>query len=148
MGIRDRVWNAVQWKVMKERLGYTDDEMKEFRGNKRNEDVLSKAPGLMNKMIVLEVVASHGCNSRHKVGDKIYFDGAGNLLTERCPKEVCVYALNAATMMVFASNELFYAGVDPNDMRFKRAACFDVGVQCGGWGRIVLEASVQDRKDA
>lgn len=62
--------------------------------------------------------------------------------------KVCAYALNAATMMVFASNELFYAGVDPNDMRFKRAACFDVGVRCGGWDRIVLEASAQDRKDA
>jgi uncharacterized repeat protein (TIGR04076 family) len=133
---------------MKHHLGYTDEEMQVFQENPRNEDVLSKAPALLDKMIVLEVVASHGCNSQHKVGDKFTFDGAGNLLTERCPKKICVYALNAATMMVFASNELFYAGVDPNDMRFKRAACFDVGVQCGGWGRIALELSVQDRKDA
>jgi len=148
MSIRDQLWNAAQWKVMKGRLGYTDDEMKVFRDNKRNEDVLSKAPELVNKMIVLEVVASHGCNSQHKVGDKFFFDGAGNLLTNRCPKKICLYALNAATSLVFASNELFYAGVDPNDMRFKRAACFDVGVQCGGWGRIALELSVQDRKEA
>lgn len=148
MSIRNHLWSAVQWKVMKDRLGYTEDEIKVFRENKRNEDVLSKAPELLDKEIVLEVVASHGCNSQHKVGDKFHFDGAGNLLTERCPKKVCVYALNAATMMVFASNELFYAGVDPNDMRFKRAACFDVGVQCGGWGRIVLELSVKARKDA
>ena len=148
MSIRDQLWNAAQWKVMKDRLGYTDEEMKVFRDNKRNEDVLSKAPELVNKMIVLEVVASHGCNSQHKVGDKFFFDGAGNLLTNRCPKKICLYALNAATSLVFASNELFYAGVDPNDMRFKRAACFDVGVQCGGWGRIALELSVQDRKEA
>ena len=148
MSIRDQLWNAAQWKVMKDRLGYTDEEMKVFRDNKRNEDVLSKAPELINKMIVLEVVASHGCNSQHKVGDKFFFDGAGNLLTNRCPKKICLYALNAATSLVFASNELFYAGVDPNDMRFKRAACFDVGVQCGGWGRIALELSVQDRKEA
>lgn len=148
MSIRDHLWNAVQWKVMKDQLGYTDEEMKAFRENPRNGDVLSKAPALLDKVIVLEVVASHGCNSQHKVGDKMYFDGAGNLLTERGPRKICVYALNAATMMVFASNELFYAGVDPNTMRFKRAACFDVGVQCGGWGRIALELSVQDRKDA
>lgn len=148
MSIRDQLWNAAQWKVMKDRLGYTDEEMKVFRDNKRNEDVLSKAPELINKMIVLEVVASHGCNSQHKVGDKFFFDGAGNLLTNRCPKKICLYALNAATSLVFASNELFYAGVDPNNMRFKRAACFDVGVQCGGWGRIALELSVQDRKEA
>ena len=148
MTIRDRLWNAAKWKVMKDHLGYTHEEMKEFRGNKRNEDVLSKAPELLNKRIVLEVVASHGCNSQHRAGDKFYFDGAGNLLTKRCPEKICIYALNAATSMIFASNELFYAGVDPNDMRFKRAACFDVGVQCGGWGRIVLELHMQDRKDA
>ena len=147
MGIRNHLWDAAKWKVMKHHLGYTDEEMKVFRENPRNEDVLSKAPALLDKMIVLEVVASQGCNSQHGVGDKFYFDGAGNLLTKRCPRKICIYALNAATMMVFASNELFYAGVDPNEMRFKRAACFDVGVQCGGWGRIVLELSVQDRKE-
>ena len=50
--------------------------------------------------------------------------------------------------MIFASNELFYAGVDPNEMRFKRASCFDVGVRCGGWGQIVMELSMIDRKEA
>jgi uncharacterized repeat protein (TIGR04076 family) len=146
MGIRDTAWNAVKWKVMKSRLGYTDEEMEAFRENPRNEDVLSKATALLDKTIVLEVVDSHGCNSQHTVGDKFYFDGAGNLLTKHCPEKVCIYALNAATSMIFASNELFYAGVDPNEMRFRRAACFDVGVQCGGWGRIVLELRVKDRK--
>jgi hypothetical protein len=45
---------------MKERLGSTDEEMKIFRDNPRNEDVISKAPALLNKTIVVEVVASHG----------------------------------------------------------------------------------------
>jgi uncharacterized repeat protein (TIGR04076 family) len=146
MGIRDAAWNLAKWKVMKSHLGYSDEEMKAFRENPRNEDILSKAPALMSKTIVIEVVESSGCNSQHRVGDKFYFDGAGNLLTKRCPKKICIYALNAATGLIFASNELFYAGVDPNEMRFKRAGCFDVGVQCGGWGRVVVEISVQDRK--
>lgn len=148
MSIRDTAWSIVKWKVMKDHLGYTDEEMKMFRENPRNEDVLKKAPDLMNKTIVLEVVESHGCNSQHKPGDKFYFDGAGSLLTEKSPNKICIYALHAATGLIFASNELFYAGVDPNEMRFKRAACFDVGVQCGGWGRIVLELSMKDRKEA
>jgi uncharacterized repeat protein (TIGR04076 family) len=145
MSLRDKVWDAAKWKLVKAHLGYNDVEMTLFRENPRNEYVLSKAPVLLNKTIVLTVVESHGCNSQHKVGDKFFFDGAGNLLTKRCPKKVCIYALSAATSMIFASNELFYAGVDPNEIRFKRAACFDVGVQCGGWGRIVIELSVQDR---
>ncbi|KPJ77819.1 MAG: hypothetical protein AMJ54_06535 [Deltaproteobacteria bacterium SG8_13] len=147
MGIRDLAWRSVKWGVMKKHLGYTDDEMEIFQTDPRNEDILSKAPALMDKTIVVEVVESHGCNSRHRIGDKLYFDGAGNLLTRLCPKKVCVYALNAATSMIFAANELFYAGIDPNQMRFKRAGCFDVGVQCGGWGRIVLELAVMDRKE-
>jgi uncharacterized repeat protein (TIGR04076 family) len=133
------------WTFMQQHLGYTDDEMEEFRANPRNEDVLSKAPALRNKTIVLEVVESHNCNSQHKVGDRFYFDGAGNLLTKLCPKRVCAFSLGSALMMVFTACEMIYAGVDPNEIRFRRASCFDVGLQCGGWGRIVLELRVEDR---
>lgn len=133
------------WKMFQRHLGYNDEEMKKFREDPRNEDVLSKSPVLMNKTIALKVVESHGCNSQHKVGDTFYFDGAGNLLTKLCPQRICIYALNSMTGLIFASNELFYAGIDPNEMRFRRAGCFDVGVQCGGWGHIVMELSVEDR---
>ena len=139
MVIDERMWGVVQ-----KNLRYSDEEMKLFRENPRNEDVLAKSAALMNKTIILEVVESHGCNSRYKVGDKLYFDGAGNLLTELCPKKVCAYSLSSALMLVFAANEMIYAGVDPNEIRFKRVGCFDVGLQCGGWGRVVLELKVED----
>ena len=148
MGISEAIWKTMKWKIMKKHLGYTDEEMAVFRDNPRNADVLSKSLTLMGKTIIVEVVESHGCNSQHKVGDQFTFDGAGNLLTKLCPKKVCVYALNTASGLIFTANELLYAGVDPNEMRFKRAGCFDVGVQCGGWGRIVLELSVKDRSEA
>ncbi len=134
------------WDFMQKHLGYTDKEMKEFRENPRNENVLFKAPALMKKTIVVEVVESQGCNSQHKVGEKFYFDGAGNLITKLCPKRICIYALSSVSKLIFASNELFYAGVDPNEMLFKRAGCFDVDVQCGGWGHIVMEIRLEDRK--
>jgi uncharacterized repeat protein (TIGR04076 family) len=140
MTIDENVWKATQ-----QHLGYTDEEMKLFRENPRNERVMSKASELMNKTIVLEVVESHGCNSQHKVGDKFYFDGAGNLITKRNPSRICIYALNTVSGLIFASNEMIYAGVDPNNMCFKRCGCFDVGVKCGGWGRIVMELKVEDR---
>ncbi len=131
---------------LKQHFGYKDEERKLFMENPRNEDVLAKGNALMNKTIVLEVVESHGCNSQHKVGDRFYFDGAGNLLTKLCPKKLCIYALSPLAQLIFAANELFYTGTDPNDMRFKRAGCFDVGVRCGGWGHIVMEIKVEDRK--
>lgn len=134
------------WKAFQDHLGYTNDEMKLFKANPRNIDVLSKTPALMNKTIIAEVIESHGCNSQHKVGEKFYFDGAGNLITKLCPKKICIYALSSIMPLIFTSNELVYAGVDPNEMRFKRAGCYDTGVQCGGWGRIVMELRVEERK--
>ncbi|MBU1565712.1 MAG: hypothetical protein KJ630_08795 [Proteobacteria bacterium] len=131
-------------KIVQRHLGYTNEEMTIFKGDARNVEVIGKSPGFMDKLIILEVVESHGCNSKHKVGDRIYFDALGNLLTERCPKKVCGYSLNAAMMMVFAANEMLFAGIDPNQIRFKRAGCFDVGLECGGWGKIVLELRVEE----
>ena len=100
--------------------------MKIVQQNPLTQDVVSKASILMNKKIIVEVVNSQGCNSEHKVGDIFYFDGLGNLITELCPKRICNHALHAIIPQVFAATELICAGVDPNKMRFKRAACFDV----------------------
>ncbi len=134
------------FKFFQERLGYTDEELKLFKENPRNSEVLLKSASLLNKTITAEVVDSHGCNSLHKVGDKFIFDGAGNLITKLCPKRICIYALASVAPLIFASNELLYSGIDPNEMRFKRTGCFDVGVQCGGWGRIIMELRVEERK--
>ena len=39
MKLDERTWETVQ-----QHLGYNDEEMKKFRENPRNEDVLTKAP--------------------------------------------------------------------------------------------------------
>jgi uncharacterized repeat protein (TIGR04076 family) len=140
MAIDENVWNA-----LKEHLGYTDEELKLFRENPRNIDILTKGMALMDKTVVAEVIESHGCNSGHKVGDKLYFDGAGNLITKLCPKKICCFALSPLNTLLFSVSELVYAGVDPNEMRFKSTGCFDTGVKCGGWGHIVMEIRVEDR---
>ena len=138
--------NEDTWKFMQQHLGYTDEELEKFRSKPKNVDIMSKAPDLMNKTIIAEVIDSHGCNSQHHVGDKFYFDGAGNLITKLSPKRICVHALSALSGPIHVANELFYAGVDPNEMRFNRVGCFDVGVRCGGWGNIALEVKMEDRK--
>jgi uncharacterized repeat protein (TIGR04076 family) len=120
--------------------------MKQFRENPRNEDVLSKTAVMLNKTIVAEIIESHGCDSGHKVGDKIYFDGRGvSLLTKLGPSRICIFALHSIALAMPALAELLYAGINPNEMRFKRFGCPDVGVKCGGWGHIVMELSVEDR---
>jgi len=134
------------WKGVQEHLGFNDEEMKKFRENPRNEDVLSKTAVMLNKTIVVEIIESHGCDSGHKVGDKIYFDGRGiSLLTKLGPSKVCIFALHSVTLAMPALAELLYAGINPNEMRFKRFGCPDVGIKCGGWGHIVMELSMEDR---
>ncbi len=49
------------WDFIQKHLGYTDEEMKEFRENPRNEDVLSKGPALMNKTIVGKINFIKNC---------------------------------------------------------------------------------------
>ena len=137
--------NERDWDRLQQHLGYSDGELELFRKDPRNLKVLSKTYELMNKTIILEVVKSHGCASQHRKGDRFYFDGAGNLLTKLNPKKICVFALNAMASLIFTTSELIYAGADPNEMMFKRTGCFDVGIQCGGWGNIVMELSVVDR---
>ena len=132
-------------KDLKTHLGYNDNELQEFLENPRNIDVLSKTLDLMSKTIIAEVIESHGCNSRHKVGDKFYFDGSGNLLTKLSPKRICIYALSELDKLIHSANELLYAGINPNEMRFNQASCFDSGLKCGGWGNIVMRLSVIER---
>ncbi len=138
----NEIWDRVQ-----KHFAFSDEEIELFKSNPRNIDVVMKTPEFQNRTIVAEVMESHGCHSQHKVGDKFYLDAAGNLISRLCPERMCVYAVSALQNAVFASGELIMAGVDPNEMRFKRTGCFDVGLQCGGWGRVVMEVGVEDKKD-
>ena len=132
---------------IKEHLGYNDEEMTIWLDNPRNQEAILKVPALLQKTIVIEVVESHGCSSLHRKGQKFYFDGPGNLLCNINPKRICIYALSQMERLIFAAQELFYAGIDPNEMRIKHAGCFDVGLKCGGWGRVVFKLEFKDRKE-
>ena len=131
---------------IKKHLGYTDEEMKVWLDNPRNQEAVLKVPTLLQKTIVIKVVESHACSSLHKIGQEFYFDGPGNLISKINPKRICIFALSQMERLIFAAQELFYAGIDPNEMRIKRGGCFDVGLKCGGWGRVVFELKFEDRK--
>jgi uncharacterized repeat protein (TIGR04076 family) len=133
------------FQIVGRRFGYNQNELESFKNNPRNKELINRAKDFDKILFVLEVVESKGCNSNHKMGDKFYFDYAGNILTDMCPSKICGYSLNSAIMMIFAANEMLYAGIDPEVIRFKRASCFDVGIECGGWGRIVLELKIEEK---
>ena len=140
MQIDDKTWEFYQ-----QHLGYSDEEMQKFRANPVNQIVLSRAGVLASHTIVAEVVESRGCNSRHMAGDRIIFDGSGNLLTHSSPKRICIFLLQPLVQIIYGIQELVYAGVGPDDLKFRYAGCFDVGVEHCGWGRVVIKVTVEPR---
>jgi len=137
--------NEAVWKIMQDKLGYTEEEAKKFKNNPRNVKVMKAAEALMNKTIIFEVVKSHGCNIEHKVGDKFYFSAEGYMLAHKGPKKVCPFILPAMARLVWVIQERIYEGLDPVPS-FNFSHCEDVGIDCGGWGRVVIEAKVIDRQ--
>jgi uncharacterized repeat protein (TIGR04076 family) len=135
--------NLVIMKVLQKKLGYTNEEMDTWKSRDRNREIAAMAPGLLKKRLVLEVVESHGCNSQHAKGDRFVFDAFGNLDTRQCPDQVCLFLLAGAQNLVYAGMELLLAGADPNKMGFNRTGCVDVGLECGGWGRVVVEIQAE-----
>jgi len=133
------------WQLMQARLGYNDDEMKKFRENPRNQMIMRRSGDLLNKTVVFEVIESHSCNIEHKAGDKFYFSGEGYMLAHKGPKKVCPYILPAMARMMWVIQERIYEGLDPKPW-FCHGHCDDVGIDCGGWGRVVFEAKVIDRE--
>jgi uncharacterized repeat protein (TIGR04076 family) len=136
--------NKAMWDIVQKQLGYNDAEMKLFKENPRNESAVLKLPVLLNMKFVFEVMESHGCGCKHKKGDKIYFDGLGQLIPEQSPKRICAFSISAVSQLIFSAQELVYAGVNPNDMRLNKVGCYDVGIHCGGWGNIVLEFKAEN----
>jgi uncharacterized repeat protein (TIGR04076 family) len=135
--------NLVIMKVLQKKLGYTSEEMDTWKSRERNREIAAMAPGLLKKRLVLEVVESHGCNSQHAKGDRFVFDAFGNLDTRQCPDQVCLFLLAGAQNLVYAGMELLLAGADPNKMGFNRTGCVDVGLECGGWGKVVVEIQAE-----
>ena len=133
------------WKLMQKRLGYTDAELEIFKNDPRNVKIMERAKDLLGKTIVFEVVESHGCNIEHRPGDRFLFAAEGYMLAHKGPAKVCPYILPAMARMTWVIQERIYEGLDPRPF-FHRGQCEDVGIECGGWGRVVFEARVVDRE--
>ena len=130
-----------------QRVGYNDSEMEKFReGGHRVRHVkrLSEAAPLYS--IEAQVVRSRNCNSGHVEGQKLVLDVDGNFVTKLCPKKMCVYLVSQLAIPVAQINERLSEGHDPNDFHFMRyVRCPDVGVECLGYGEVMLKVSVIPR---
>lgn len=129
------------------RVGYNDLEIDKFReGGHRIRHVkrLSQAAHLYS--IEAQVVRSRNCNSGHTEGQKFFLDVDGNFITKLCPKKMCVYLVSQLPIPVAQINERLSEGHAPGDFHFMRyVRCPDVGVECLGYGEVMLKVQVVPR---
>ena len=127
-----------------QRVGYTESEVEKFHeGGHRIRQVkrLSHAASLYS--IEAEVTNAKHCNSGHTVGQKLILDVDGNLISKLCPKKMCVYLISQLTIPVALINERLSEGLEPNDFHFMRyVRCPDAGVECYGYGEVMLKVQV------
>jgi uncharacterized repeat protein (TIGR04076 family) len=134
--------------VYAQRVGYSESEAETFcKGGHRVRQVKRLSKAASEYSILAEVVAARHCNSGHQVGQTFVLDVDGNFITKLCPKRMCVYLVSQLTIPVALINERFSEQLDPNEFHFMRyVRCPDVGVECYGYGEVMLKVQVKPRR--
>jgi uncharacterized repeat protein (TIGR04076 family) len=130
-----------------ERVGYTEAEIEKLHeGSHRIRQVTRLSRAAAKYSIQAEVVDSKNCNSGHIVGQRFILDVDGNFITRLCPNRMCVYLISQLTIPVALINERLSEGLEPNDFHFMRYLhCPDTGVDCYGYGEVMLKVQVVPR---
>jgi len=130
-----------------ERVGYTEQEMEQIpEGDPRVRQIAKLTRAAARYSIQAEVVAARHCNSGYRVGDKFILDVDGNFVSKHCPPRMCVYLMAQLPVPVALINERLSEGLDPNQFHFmSRVRCPDAGVDCGGYGEVMVQVSVVPR---
>ena len=130
-------------KRLQKHMGYTDEEMEIFTSDPDKMKMVTESPEFVKCRVVAEVIESHGCHSGHKVGDKFVMTPGGMLLTDQCPKGICISALAGVSRIMPAISERLVSKSDPNFERTNIVQCSDIGLDKGGWGKIFMKVYVE-----
>lgn len=133
--------NEGMMELAKAVLNYTDEEMDIIKSNPKYLQVLEKASSWLNTEFVFEIIEAHGCVCRHQEGQTITVGGDGAISCKASPDQICVYLLNSIIPIVYGAMEFLFAGHDPNELKFTKVGCFDIGARCGGIGHVTVQFS-------
>jgi uncharacterized repeat protein (TIGR04076 family) len=124
---------------MLEMTGYTEEEVKGM--TEKQKELLCVGEDLYNYKMIAEVVKASNCGYKPKIGDRYVFAPGGTIITEECTWPICVWALAPMLPFFYMYYDRIRAGLDPNDCYMENIKCADIGVDCGGFGEIVLKIS-------
>jgi uncharacterized repeat protein (TIGR04076 family) len=130
-----------------QRVGYTESEVEMFHeGGHRIRQVKRLSQAASEYSIQAEVVSARHCNSGHRIGQEFILDLDGNFISKRCPKKMCVYLISQLVIPVALINERLSESLEPNKFHFMRyVRCPDTGVECYGYGEVMLKIQVVPR---
>ena len=130
-----------------QRVGYTKPQLESFlEGGHRIRQVERLSEAAPHYSIEAEIVEAKHCNSGHQVGQKLVLDVDGNFITKLCPKKMCVYLISQLTIPVALINERLSEALDPGNFHFMRyVRCLDAGVDCLGYGEVMMKIGVAPR---
>ena len=130
---------SFNWPKFQTHLGYTDEQMAEFRADEHRRKAAEAIPEANRRTIVATVVKSHGCAAGFKEGDTIEVTGAG--IVKSC--NVCIYAVAPMTVHAAMAHDRIAEGLDPNGMWFNHFSCQDAGFCNGSWGQVSFKVTVK-----
>ena len=127
----------IQW--MRENWGWTEEQIKNLSPRlRRNVRVTPRRRAIK---LIAEVVKAENCACKPKIGDKIVINGAGILAKRQTTfPYLCLFALAPLLPFVYVVYDRCVEGLDCSPQGFgDHVGCADVGVGCGGWGKVVFK---------
>jgi uncharacterized repeat protein (TIGR04076 family) len=131
------------WQRFQKHMEYTDEEMEIFKSDPVKVKMVTQTPEFVKCRVVAEVIESHGCHAKHQVGDRFVMTPGGQLLEEECPKNMCLPALAEISKFLPAISERLVNRSDPDFERVDIVQCPDIGLDKGGWGKILMKVYVE-----
>ncbi len=129
-------------KQLQERMGYSEEQMKSFLQNPRNQKIFSHREDMSQVNVVFEIVKAEGCAHGHRAGEKFIFPRCGAMDLKNSASKLCAFLMPPMTRLTWLIHERVWEGLDPKPL-FHVGQCDDVGADCGGWGRVIIQARIE-----
>ena len=128
---------------IKQFIGYTNEDI--MLSTPRQHKSWKAQYKLNEWFIVADIVESHHCGARNKVGDRYVFQSATSLVPEESTARfLCTAAIVPIAMYGGILYERLAEGLDPRDFSANEYAwCQDTDIHRGGYGRILMRISMQ-----
>jgi len=134
----EKIWNLFQ-----QHMGYTDEELKVFRSDPEKVKIVTQTTDFLKCRFIAEVVESENCHAGHKAGDKFVMTAGGVLISEACPQRMCMFALGPVSNILPALYDRILTRSDPDYKRSHLVQCTDIGIDKGGWGKILMKVYIE-----